>query len=77
MDQALMTALSTTTIKRGRDLKQTSTWLVAADLVLLQPVLLCLKFSLDGEKREFCRYGVLGTIVSIISDGQYGFSLFS
>jgi len=60
-----MAALLTTTIKRGGDLKQTSTStrLGAADLVLPQPqpVPLCLKFSSDGEKREFfC--GVLGTI---------------
>jgi hypothetical protein len=64
--------LSTTTIKRGGDLKQasTSTRLAAADLVLPQPVPLCLKFSSDGEKREFAMYGVLGTIASFILDGH-------
>ncbi|KEH41887.1 hypothetical protein MTR_1g056930 [Medicago truncatula] len=69
-DEALVAALSTTTIKRGGDLKQTSTStrLVAADLVLPQPVPICLKFSSDGEKREFSTYGVLGTIASFILD---------
>jgi len=55
--QSSMAALLTTTIKRGGDLKQTSTStrLAAADSVLPQPqpVPLCLKFSSDGEKREF------------------------
>ena len=71
-DEALVAALSTTTIKRGGDLKQTSTStrLAAADLVLPQPVPLCLKFSSDGEKREFAVYGILGTIASFILDGH-------
>jgi len=46
----------------------TSTRLAAADLVLPQPVPLCLKFCSDGEKREFGVYGVLGTIASFILD---------
>jgi len=64
----MVAALSTTTIKRGGDLKQTSTstGLAAADLVLPQPVPLCLKFSSDGEKRKFVVYGVLKTITSFI-----------
>jgi len=62
-----------TMIKRGSDLKQTSTStrLAAADLILPQLVHLCLKFSSDGEKREsFAMYGVLGTITSFILDGH-------
>jgi len=44
---------------RGGDLKQT-TKLAAADLVLPQLVPLRLKFSSDGEKREFCRVRCIG-----------------
>jgi len=44
------------------------TTLAVADLVLPQPVPLCLKFSSDGEKRMFVVYGVLGIIASFILD---------
>jgi len=60
-----MAAFSTTTTirrERGGDLKQTSisTRLAAANLVLPQPVPLCLKSSSDGEKIEFCRVRCIG-----------------
>jgi hypothetical protein len=64
-----MITFSTATIKKGGDLKQTAR-LAAADLVLPQPVPLCLKFSSDGEKREFAMYGILGTIASFMSPYQ-------
>ncbi|AES96151.1 hypothetical protein MTR_5g033840 [Medicago truncatula] len=54
-------------LNKGDDLKQTK-GLAAADLVLPQPVLLCLKFSSDGEKRKFAVFGVLGTITSFTLD---------
>jgi len=41
-------------------MKHTKIGLAAADLVLLQPVPLCLKFASDGEKREFCRVRCIG-----------------
>jgi len=47
--------------QRSGDLKHTTT-IEAADLVLPQPVPLCLKFFLNGEKREFSVYGVLGPL---------------
>jgi len=65
-----MATLSIATVKRGDDLKQIARGLAAANLVLPQPVPLCLKFSSDGEKREFAMYGVLGTIASFILDGH-------
>jgi len=41
-------------------MKHTKIGLAAADLVLPQPVPLCLRFSSDGEKREFCRVRCIG-----------------
>ena len=41
-----------------------------ADLVLPQLVPLCLKFSSDGEKKEFAVYDVLVTIDSFILGGH-------
>jgi len=53
----MVAALSTTTIKRGGDLKQTSA--AATDLVLPQPV----RPKFYVEKREYCQ-----TITSFILD---------
>jgi len=68
--EALITTLSTTTIKRGSDLNKLQQGSAAAYLILPQPVHLCLKFSSDGEKREFAVSGVFGTIASFILDGH-------
>jgi len=72
LDKALMTAFSTTTTVNREEviIWNTQQGLAAADLILPQPVLLCLKFSLDGEERVFAVYGVLGTIASFILDGH-------